>query len=138
MDNPAVLFVAPASPVTGRGHLNRCRAIADALGDLGIITGITDPVTAGVDSGVTVTAKDNQGNTDTNYTGTITFTSSDAGGSTVLPNNYAFQASDNGVKVFDGVTAGLQVNANIHAPLLCVTDVFDIASGDLSLPGKLE
>ncbi|MGR3760791.1 hypothetical protein ACUXV3_11770 [Roseobacteraceae bacterium NS-SX3] len=39
---------------------------------------------------------------------------------------------------FDGVTAGLQVNANVHAPLLCVTDVFDIASGDLSLPGKLE
>ena len=43
MDNPAVLFVAPASPVTGRGHLNRCRAIADALGDLGITSGITDP-----------------------------------------------------------------------------------------------
>lgn len=39
---------------------------------------------------------------------------------------------------FDGVTAGLKVNANIHAPLLCVTDVFDIASGDLSLPGKLD
>ncbi|WDR06873.1 hypothetical protein PSQ90_05330 [Devosia rhodophyticola] len=38
---------------------------------------------------------------------------------------------------YDGVTAALQVNANIHAPLLCVTDVFDIASGDLSLPGKL-
>lgn len=37
---------------------------------------------------------------------------------------------------FDGVTAALQVNANIHAPLLCVSDVFDIASGDLSLPGK--
>ena len=38
---------------------------------------------------------------------------------------------------YDGVTAALRVNANIHAPLLCVTDVFDIASGDLSLPGKL-
>ncbi len=38
---------------------------------------------------------------------------------------------------YDGVTAALKVNANIHAPLLCVTDVFDIASGDLSLPGKL-
>ncbi len=36
---------------------------------------------------------------------------------------------------FDGVTAALQVNANLHAPLLCVTDVFDIASGNLSLPG---
>ena len=38
---------------------------------------------------------------------------------------------------YDGVTAALKVNANIHAPLLCVVDVFDVASGDLSLPGKL-
>lgn len=38
---------------------------------------------------------------------------------------------------FDDVTAGLRVNANVHAPLLCVTDVFDVASGDLSLPGKV-
>lgn len=37
---------------------------------------------------------------------------------------------------FDGVTAGLRVNANVHAPLLCVTDIFDVASGDLSLPGR--
>jgi len=36
------------------------------------------------------------------------------------------------------VTAALQVNASVHAPLLCVTDVFDVASGDLSLPGKIE
>lgn len=42
-----------------------------------------------------------------------------------------------GVK-YDGVTAALQVNANIHAPLFCVTDVFDVASGDLSLPGTLK
>ena len=38
---------------------------------------------------------------------------------------------------YDGVTAALRVNANIHAPLLCVVDVFDVASGDLSLPGKI-
>ncbi|WP_458095088.1 hypothetical protein [Roseomonas sp. WA12] len=37
---------------------------------------------------------------------------------------------------FDGVTAGLRVNANLHAPLLCVAEVFDVASGDLSLPGR--
>lgn len=36
---------------------------------------------------------------------------------------------------FDGVTAGLRVNASAHAPLLCVANVFDVASGDLSLPG---
>ncbi len=37
---------------------------------------------------------------------------------------------------FDGVTAGLRINASAHAPLLCVVNVFDVASGDLSLPGK--
>lgn len=37
---------------------------------------------------------------------------------------------------FDGVTAGLRVNASVHSPLLCVAKVFKVASGDLSLPGK--
>lgn len=36
---------------------------------------------------------------------------------------------------YDGVTAALVVNESVHAPLLCVTDIFDVASGDLSLPG---
>ncbi|MEM8652781.1 MAG: hypothetical protein AAGF54_19815 [Pseudomonadota bacterium] len=39
---------------------------------------------------------------------------------------------------FDGVTSALRVNESVHAPLLCVTDVFDVASGDLSLPGKVD
>lgn len=38
---------------------------------------------------------------------------------------------------FDGVSAGLRVNASVHAPLLCVVNVFKVASGDLSLPGKV-
>ncbi|AMM85872.1 hypothetical protein AZF01_17160 [Martelella sp. AD-3] len=38
---------------------------------------------------------------------------------------------------YDGVTVGLRVNESIHAPLLCVVNVFDIVSGDLSLPGKV-
>ena len=38
---------------------------------------------------------------------------------------------------FDGVTAGLRVNASVHSPLLCVADVFKVASGNLSLPGKV-
>jgi hypothetical protein len=41
-----------------------------------------------------------------------------------------------GVK-FDGVTSALKVNANLHAPLLCISDIFDVASGDLSLPGRI-
>lgn len=39
---------------------------------------------------------------------------------------------------YDGVTSALRVNANVHAPLLCVTDIFDVASGDLSLPGRID
>jgi len=38
---------------------------------------------------------------------------------------------------FDAVTAELQVNAEGKAPLLCVTGVHDIASGDLSMPGRI-
>ena len=39
---------------------------------------------------------------------------------------------------FDGVASGLRVSGDGKAPLLCVTEVFKIASGDLSLPGKIE
>lgn len=37
---------------------------------------------------------------------------------------------------FDAVAAGLKVNADLQAPLLCVADIFKVASGNLSLPGK--
>ncbi len=39
---------------------------------------------------------------------------------------------------YDGVTAALKVNADLHDPLLRVENVFDIASGDLSLPGTFK
>ena len=39
---------------------------------------------------------------------------------------------------FDGVTAALRVNASVHSPLLCVVDVFKVASGNLALPGKVD
>lgn len=39
---------------------------------------------------------------------------------------------------FDGVTAGLRVNESVHSPLLCVENVFKIASKDLSLPGVVK
>ena len=38
---------------------------------------------------------------------------------------------------FDGVSAALRVNASVHNPLLCVVDVFKVASGKLSLPGRV-
>ncbi|MDR7320518.1 hypothetical protein ACH45F_00805 [Catenuloplanes sp. NPDC020197] len=39
---------------------------------------------------------------------------------------------------YDGVTAALKVSADLHDPLLRVENVFDVASGDLSLPGRFE
>ena len=39
---------------------------------------------------------------------------------------------------YDGVTSALRVDTDFHAPYVCVTDVFDIASGNLSLPGKVD
>ncbi len=39
---------------------------------------------------------------------------------------------------FDAVTAELQVHPEGKTPLLCVVGVRDVASGDLSLPGRVE
>jgi len=39
---------------------------------------------------------------------------------------------------FDAVTTALKVNGNLHAPFLCVSGVFKVASGDLSLPGRVQ
>ncbi len=38
---------------------------------------------------------------------------------------------------FDAVTAELQIHAEGKTPLLCVSGVHDIASGDLTLPGRI-
>jgi len=45
--------------------------------------------------------------------------------------------SETETTAFDAVTAELQVHIEGKAPLLCVTGVHDIASGDLSLPGRV-
>lgn len=39
---------------------------------------------------------------------------------------------------YDGVTTALRVDTDFHEPHVCVTNVFDVASGDLSLPGKID
>ena len=45
--------------------------------------------------------------------------------------------SDTETTAFDAVTAELQVHSEGKTPLLCVTGVHDVASGDLSLPGRV-
>ncbi len=43
-----------------------------------------------------------------------------------------------GSVAFDGVTAALRVNASVHSPLLCVSQVCKVASGKLTLPGRVD
>ncbi len=62
------------------------------------VTGLANPMTAGVASSLTVTAYDPYGNVATGYTGTIHFSSSD--GQAVLPGNYTFTVSDAGTHLF--------------------------------------
>jgi hypothetical protein len=51
---------------------------------------------------ITVIAQDPYGNTDTNYQGTVTFSSSDTDPNVMLPPDYTFQASDAGMVTFPG------------------------------------
>jgi uncharacterized repeat protein (TIGR03803 family) len=62
------------------------------------ITGFQSPTTAGTSGSFTVTVLNPDGTTDTGYTGTIHFTSTDP--QAALPADYAFQSSDQGVHTF--------------------------------------
>ncbi len=67
------------------------------------ISNITSPIAANTPASPTVAVQDQYNNTATGYTGTITFSSSDA--AATLPSNYAFSVSDQGVRTFtNGVT----------------------------------
>jgi hypothetical protein len=65
---------------------------------------ITAPpaVVSGTPFDVTVTALDPYGNVDTNYTGTITWATSDTDPGVILPADYMFQATDSGTHTFSG------------------------------------
>ncbi|MCX6874623.1 MAG: autotransporter-associated beta strand repeat-containing protein [Verrucomicrobia bacterium] len=65
-----------------------------------LVAGFPSPQATGVPGSVTVTAKDAFGNIDTNYAGTIHFTSTD--GSAVLPADYTFVSGDSGTHAFTG------------------------------------
>ncbi|MEI6607410.1 MAG: autotransporter-associated beta strand repeat-containing protein, partial [Verrucomicrobiota bacterium] len=62
------------------------------------VAGFSNPAVAGTPGSFTVTAKTAGGSTATSYTGTVQFYSTD--GAAVLPTNYTFQPSDNGVHTF--------------------------------------
>jgi hypothetical protein len=90
---------ATLNGVSGTASLTANPSVASVL----VVSGFPSPITAGNSGSVTITAKDIYGNTVANYAGTVHFTSSD--GQAVLPSNYVFQPSDNGVHTFtNGVT----------------------------------
>ena len=72
------------------------------------VSGFPASTTAGVAGSLTVAAKNANGTTATNYTGTIHFSSSDSQAG--LPANYTFTAADQGIHTFSAIlkTAGTQ------------------------------
>ena len=68
------------------------------------VTPTTGNPTAGSPFGLTVSALDANGNVDPTYRGTVHFTTTDPGSGVVVPVDYTFTATDNGVHVFSGVT----------------------------------
>jgi len=72
-----------------------------------LVTGVTDPVQVGVPSSITVQAVDYQGQPQTDYTGTVHFTSTDEGA--LLPADFTFTPEMLGMHTFvNGVTMRTQ------------------------------
>ena len=63
-----------------------------------VLTGLSDPTTAGIPGSVTATARDAYGNTSTAYAGTVHFTTTDP--AATLPADYTFVAADAGTHTF--------------------------------------
>ncbi len=79
-----------------------------------LVTGISNPTNVGVPSSVTVQAVDYTNVPQSDYTGTVSFTSDD--GAAILPANYVFTAADHGRKTFtNGITFGTQGTWSVTA-----------------------
>jgi hypothetical protein len=125
--------VAVTNELTGTGTvsvlLNAADGSASPQASSFAVSGFPSP-TAGAPGSFTVTAKMADGTTDTNYTGTVHFTSSDS--EAVLPADYTFTAADAGVHTFSATfrTAGTQsITATDTAPTkITGTDAGIIAS----------
>ncbi len=63
-----------------------------------VVSGVASPTAAGTPRTVTVTAKDSFNNTDTSFTGSIVFSSTDP--QATLPSSYTFVGGDNGTHTF--------------------------------------
>src|SRR5205814_9901336 len=99
------LFTAAAQTLTARDAINgsitgnATIAISPASADHFLMTAPATTV-SGTPFHAIVTALDPYGNTDTNYQGTMAFTSTDSDTGVVLPANYTFQSMDSGSHTF--------------------------------------
>jgi hypothetical protein len=100
----ATLYTAGAQDVTVTDALNNLsgtidvNVVAGAAVAFKLVTPSTVP--SGTAFTITVVAVDAYGNTDTNYTGTIRFSTDDTGTGVVMPPDYTFQSADGGVATF--------------------------------------
>jgi len=103
LNTPGTQSITVADSVTNSISATQSGIVVAAGASAATLTvaGFPTPAVAGTPGSVTVTAKTAGGSTATSYTGTVTFSSTD--GAAVLPANYTFQPSDNGVHTFTNV-----------------------------------
>jgi autotransporter-associated beta strand protein len=106
-----------ASSITGAANVNVQAAPAVAFQVVAPTS-----ATSGTAFDVTVIAVDPYGNTDTNYNGTVTFTSSDTDPGVVLPADYSFAPADSGVHTFSNTGLGETTLITLGDQTLTTTD----------------
>jgi hypothetical protein len=89
-----------------------------------------DTAVAGMPFDLTVTAVDPYGNTDINYTGTVTFSTSDPDPGVVLPADYTFTADDAGTVTFSG---GVTLMTPGDQTITATDTVDDTITGDATV-----
>jgi hypothetical protein len=105
-----MLFTAGSQTVSSQDTANSSItssatiAVAAAPADHLLIT-VPQSAVSGTPFDVTVTALDPYGNVDANYSGTVTWASSDTDPGVMLPVDYPFQAADSGMHAFPGAVA---------------------------------
>ncbi len=125
----ATLFTAGSWDVTATG-------VSDALTGSAPVNVIAAPavsfyvlapssVASGTPFDVTVYALDPYGNIDTNYQGTVTFSSSDTDPGVVLPADYTFTTADAGIHTFTDTGLGEVTLITEGDQTLTVTDTVD-------------
>lgn len=112
---------APLTSITLRNGEGAILVKSSAVATSFVVSSSSSTATAGAPVPFTVSAVDSSGQVVSSYTGTVHFTSTD--GSAVLPGDYTFTASDNGVHTFSVIfkTAGAQA--------LTVTDLVSGLTG---------